>query len=472
MVHHCNTNRPLRRLALLLPLMVGLIADTRAFGAKDGWQVHGRQTLSLAYSKGRTNAECFRLQDEDQYNLGELDCGRAETYLYLSRYVVPQRGSDKWVRAVFDVLLSAPVYRNWADTSQSEDEGLVIKNSNLYLEASQVLGDGKLWVGNRRYLYEDLWLTDTRILDAHGPGLGLYDIDIGLGSLAVAMFRITSEKGGPVQDTLDIRWRHVPTDIGDWSLALLATQTGATDAKSGSKDYTKMNGWQAVAIHQAAKGDLEIKSFLQYGRGLFGAADNKPFYNGTGSLLQEFGSERDPNLLDEDTHHDERQALKDSFTWRLGSQWLWLPKDAPWSLFGGLTYAVSDFGGLRYQVDDDLFKRGDMTTLVYTIRPQYDFSDIWGLEWEYNSLTIDEGLGLEHQSRNGTIRNNQAPVDRRLERWSMAVNYRPLGWGSPEIKLFYSQSRWNPEISRDVSDELFEFTRRGYAAGVLTQFWW
>ncbi len=444
-----------------------------AQGVIEETEFHGRFHLGLAYGSKRTLGSCLRLQSPEDFDFGRDDCGEAEGVFYLSRYFLRSVGDQVWARAVIDLRLETNMLRTWSDTYGSGNDALRWSNRNFYVEAGRVLGfDETLWIGNRSYDYEDLWLLDLRLLDQHGPGFGIGQIKTPVGPLALAFFRVVSRKGGPTQDTIDLRVSHIPLMEGEGKFALIQTSTGVVDAFSGEDKYVRMRGTQLAFIYRWEDERFLHKWALQYGQGLYGGADLTTFDKGRGIALNETGEERDPSFLLQDSPSDERNAVKKSRSFRFADQLSITPNDKPWSLHLGAAYEQVSFGGLRYQKDDTYYERGDMQTLVWAVRPGYDFNDQYGLDLQFSDYFIRQGLGFKHKSPEGVEQNHREPVSRRLQRGSLGFLLRPLGWGYAELRTYLAYSVWNKEIQRDITEGALADQTSGMTAGVAFHLWW
>jgi maltoporin len=455
-------------LALSLP-------NSRSYaqGVLEETQFHGRFHLGLAYGSSRTLASCLRLQSPVDFDFGRDDCGEAEGVFLLTRNFLRSVGDQIWARAVIDLRLETNMLRSWSDTYGNGEDALRWSNRNFYVEAGRVLGlDETLWIGNRSYDYEDLWLLDLRLLDQHGPGFGISNLKTPMGPLALAFFRVVSQKGGPTQDTFDVRISRIPLLEGEGKLALIQTSTGAVDASSGEKKYARMQGSQVAFVYQWEDENLLHKWAIQAGQGLYGGTDLTAFDKGRGIALNETGEERDPSFLLKDSPADEREAVKESRSLRLADQISVTPSDKPWAFHAGAAYEWVSFGGLRYQKDELFYKRGDMETIVWALRPAYHWTDNYGLDLQLSDLLIKQGLGFKHVTPDGVEQNHREPVTRRFQRASLGFLVRPLGWGYAELRTYLAYNKWNREIQKDITEGAFSDRSKGITGGMTFQIWW
>lgn len=469
--------RPLLCLSALvgLDLFSGPTPELKAQGVIEDTSFHGRFTLGLAYGASRTLASCLRLETDTDFDIARDDCGLAEGVFLFAKDFFRSVGNQVWARGVIDLHLRTNMQRNWSDTEGTGDEALVLTNRNFYAETGNYFGAGeRLWVGNRSYDYEDLWLLDLRLLDQHGPGFGIQDIPSpwGWGSLGFAFFRVSSRLGGPAQDTLDLRLAKIPLLEGYGKLALIATQTGRTDARSGEKKFEAMQGLQTAFIYQWESESLIHKWAVQYGTGLYGGNDLMAYSEGRGIALNETGEDRDPVTLTEGLFEEERDALRDSSSLRIADQLDLVPEGSRWSLRLGVAFESVDFGGLRYEKDGTLYQRGDLQTLAWALRPAYDFSETYGLDLAWNAIDIEKGLGYKRRDEAGNEQTSREPVDRRLERISVGFLVRPLSWGFAEFRTYVAHNKWNRAIQRDVNRGARRDATESISGGLTMNMWW
>ncbi len=453
--------------------LLGLSSTLLGQGILEDTAFHGRFHLGLAYGPSRTLGSCLRVQSELDFDVAQDDCGLAEGVFLLDRYFLRSIGNQVWAHAVIDLRLQTNMLRSWSDTYGTGADALSWSNRNFYVEAGRVLGLGEtLWIGNRSYDHEDLWLLDLRLLDQHGPGFGIGDLKVPGGSLGLAFFRVVSRKGGPTQDTLDLRLSKIPLFEGEGKFALISTTTGETDAFSGERIYERMRGWQSAFIYKWEDENLIHRWALQYGQGLYGGIDQTEFSKGRGIALNETGEDRDATYLLKDSPADEREAVRRSHAWRVADQLDYTPLDSRWSLHGGFAYEQVSFGGLRFQKDTTYYRRGDMQTLAWVLRPSYDINDLYGIDLQHADVLIKQGLGYKHKTPDSVEQDSREPVDRHLRRTSLGFVLRPLGWGYAELRSYLAYNAWNREITYDITDGAFQGKTSGLTAGVTFQIWW
>ncbi len=469
---------PFRFLRLLLALAfasgsIFLSSSLKAQGVIEDTSFHGRFTLGLSYGAGRTLASCLRLQTETDFDIARDDCGIAEGVFYFSRNFYRSVGNQVWARGVIDLHVRTNMERNWSDTEAEGEDALTLNNRNFYAETGNYLGKGEtLWVGNRSYDYEDLWLLDLRLLDQHGPGLGVNQLSTPLGKVGLAFFRISSRLGGPTQDTLDFRISQIPLFEGFGKFVLIGTQTGETDARSGEKKFESMSGWQSGFIYQWESESLIHKWAVQYGSGLYGGNDLVAFDQGRGIALSETGDDRDPSTLSRGIFEQEREAIQKSSSFRIADQLDLIPEESRWSLRVAGALEGVDFGGLLYEKEGVVYKRGDMRTLALAARPAYEFSETYGLDLAWNLVSTTKGLGLKHRDRDGNEQTHREPVNRRLERISFGFLVRPLSWGFAEFRPYVAFNRWNREIQRDITKGASRDDTEAISGGLTMNMWW
>ncbi|HYX36412.1 MAG TPA: carbohydrate porin [Oligoflexus sp.] len=458
---------------ILVGLTVVLLQLPLHAQVQEDGKLHGRVNINLGLGPGGSLSPCLRTQGDQDLQIARDDCAETEGVLAWSKYFMRGGTQQIWARALIDLTLRVPMERGWADTTGG-NSGLVLGNRNFFAEVGNFWGSKEVvWVGNRSYDYEDLWTLDLRILDQHGPGLGMNNIDLGWGTLGLAFFRVNSKNGGPSQDTLDLRWDRLPLFGGLLKFALLQTRTLSTDSKTGAKKYAPMTGTQLALIHRWDDEDSENKFFMQAGQGLYGGNDLVPFDQGRGSEFNNTGEERDPIWLDATLYHEERQALKRSRAYRIGNQYLLYPEFLPFSLHTAALYERVEFGGLHYEDEGLIFDRPRMETRAWILRPMWDITTRQSLALSHAAVLIQNGLGYHRRLLDGTLSESRKPVDRSLRRSEIAYIVRPLGWGGgTEAKLYAAYNEWNPETRRDVSRGPLQNKTHGWTGGLTMSLWW
>ncbi len=439
---------------------------------EDG-RLHGRLNLNLAGGPGGSLSPCLKTQGYPDLQIARDDCAETEGVIAYSKYFLRGGTQAIWSRALIDLTLKAPMERGWVDTTQGSS-GLIIGNRNFFAELGNFWGSQEtIWMGNRSYDYEDFWLLDLRILDQHGPGLGLARVNVGLGRLNAAFFRVNSKNGGPSQDTLDLRWSDIPLIEGQLKVALLLTRSLSTDSKTGAKKYASMRGSQVALIHRWEDEDSENKFFAQYGQGLYGGNDLQPFDQSRGAEFNNNGENRDPIFFDQALYADERAAISRSKAWRVGNQYLLYPEFLPFSVHTAAVYERVDFGDLLYQEEGSVFKRPDMETRAWILRPLWDFTAKQSVSLSYSAVLIQNGLGYKRKLPDGVQSASHHPVDRSLRRSEIAYLLRPLGWGGgTETKFYAAYNAWNPETRRDVTTGPLQQKNSGWTGGITMSLWW
>lgn len=136
----------------------------------------------------------------------------------------------------------------------NDDESLKDDDNNIALREMFVTGTNAisglpegstLWAGKRLYKRHDIHMNDFYYWDVSGPGVGISDIDLGVGNLSLAWVRSsgsdTAEGGLPNEDqrlsddTVDIRMTDIATNPGG-SLQL-GVDYGRASTPEWKKDY-------------------------------------------------------------------------------------------------------------------------------------------------------------------------------------------------------------------------------------------
>jgi hypothetical protein len=425
--------------------------------------------LSLGFNEARTTCRFF---NQPQNAGGWLDggsgsCQGAWGELYIQNYLRnPQTAGDAWVRADLDLKLTFQGER------QADLEEFRIANSNMFLEVGQALPrEALIWFGKRSYHWEELWVIKMNIASQEGPGAGIYNLNINNWfKFGLAYFFVTpsSEGQGPAQTAWDIRFTDIPLLNGRLNWINVLSSTGAQDARTGERRYASLDGFKTALIHNYWLPDGENKLAILWGQGLFGGSDDRDLDQGT--WIQANGAWRNSRFLEIARDPSLREALKQSYTLRIGEQLSFWPQEKPWSLSMGVGYQLVHFGGLRFAENDELYERPDMRSFVVAVKPEYRFDANHIMEISLGHLNVDNGLGYWHRLADGSYQESIRPVDQRMTNLTLRLNYRPTGAWQQQFSVFGGHSWWNDEMRRDISDGLYPERTSGLYFGVSSKF--
>ncbi len=223
----------------------------------------GYARSGIGSTAGGGSQTCFKAAGAPaKYRLGN-EC---ETYaeLGLGANLFDQQGTT------FD-FASRVAYVTAQD---NDDESLKDDDNNIALREMFVTGtnaisglpDGStLWAGKRLYKRHDIHMNDYYYWDVSGPGVGISDIDLGVGNLSLAWVRSSGsastedfpdENQRLSDDTVDVRWTDIPTNPGG-SLQI-GVDYGRASTPEWKKDFYDDNdidydegdkGWMGTIEH-------------------------------------------------------------------------------------------------------------------------------------------------------------------------------------------------------------------------------
>lgn len=451
----------LRVLGLGLTLSLGSPPRSFAQEFKSYWKF----SLNLGLNEARTTCRAFEHPKQAGVWVGgNGSCQGAWSDLYTQTYVRSPNLGAAWVRLDANLLMTFDGER------RPGREQAKIGNSNLFIEAGNVLGrDALIWAGKRFYKQEYLWVVNMNIVTEDAPGFGVYNIDFGEGGrLAAAVFRSLSNQPSPLQTSLDLRLEDMAVGKGRLHLINVFSETGSTDARSGESTYAPLQGAKLAAIYRLWNPDSSHETALVYGKGLFGGMDSAEYEQGT--LIDSSGAWRNYSVFTKGADPEMRKAVLRSSTLRAGYQFSYYPSGGEWSHNFALAYQQVSFGGLRFVEGERFYERPDMDTYASVLRTAYNFSSTFAIEPSFAYLRIFNGLGYKHRDPNGTVQESLMPVDQRLSNVSLAFNLRPVGRWQQNFSFYLGRSYWNSEIRRDISQGRFPNRTSGFYAGVSSYF--
>lgn len=455
-----------RKGRLLTPLagLLTLSLLAPAAGAQE-FKSYWKFSLNLGFNEARSTCRSFEHPRQSGVWVGgNGSCQGAWSDLYTQTYLRSPELGAAWVR------LDANLFLTFDGERRPQAGGAKVGNSQLFIEAGNVIGrDALIWAGKRYYKQEYLWVINMNIVTEDAPGFGIYNIDFGEGGkLAAAVFRSLSNQEGPLQTSIDTRLEDISLGRGRLHLIHVFSETGRADARSGESRYAPLQGNKLAAIYRLWNPDSSHETAMVLGQGLFGGTDSEEYEQGT--LIDSSGAWRNYTVFAEGADPETRRALLKSATVRAGYQFSYYPSGGDWSHNFALGFQKVSFGGLRFQEAERYYERADMDTYAGVLRTAYHFSSTFALEPSFAYLRVFNGLGYKHREASGSIQESLRPVDQRLSNVSLSFNLRPVGRWQQNFSLYVGQSFWNQEIRRDISQGRFPQRSSGFYAGISSYF--
>ncbi|MFM2483327.1 maltoporin [Celerinatantimonas sp. YJH-8] len=247
-----------------LPLTVAVIAG---LASAQSWGVdfHGYARSGIGWTGSGGEQSCFQATGaSSKYRLGN-EC---ETYAEIILGQEAWRDQDKSFYLSSLVAYSISQENDWESTSPAFRE-MNVQGRNLI----DALPGATLWAGKRFYQRHDVHMIDFYYWDISGPGVGLENIDLGMGKLSVAATRNT-EAGGAVSfshgtdnvynDTFDLRLADLKVNQG--GKLELGLDYGKAHTKGDYKlaDGASKDGFMLTAEHTQSVFSGFNKFVVQY----------------------------------------------------------------------------------------------------------------------------------------------------------------------------------------------------------------
>lgn len=314
----------------------------------------------------------------------------------------------------------------------------------VFLEAgdfSSVLGNPKVWIGQRYYDRRDIHINDFFYLNTLQDfvGGGIRDMDLGFGKLAVAFGRQNADddsatpfdESGIIQSRLDVRL----SDIALSDNGSLTFWVGYDSSNGDSGNSVEALGGYGVGVIYTRKeffGGFD-HFVVQYGRGLGRHA-------GKGGLDDAVASV---------TSAAARRAFDDAETFRIANVNL-IEFSPNWSLMTSLVYEDT-------QAAD--FDDSDQTWSSLGIRP------IWYLN---DNFRIPVEIGWDR------VKDNANDTDGALLKTTVAAEYAlERGfWARPVLRLFATYANWSDEFRGRIGGDTYAEETTGWSVGVQAETWW
>ena len=323
------------------------------------------------------------------------------------------------------------------ETTEPAVREMNLKAAGLFGDA---LTDSMLWVGKRIYNRHDIHMIDYYYWNLAGPGVGIENIDVGMGMLDIAWvsnqneviyneWNYTSTAGDLGYKTeaittniIDVRWNDIPImdhlklELGlDYGTGNPPDKLLAGSAETFSKSYFDKNGWMFTG--ELTWDDLRgfNKFFVQYATD----AMTGPGAGTAGMYLQTTG-------------------------WFKGNK-LW---------------RIMDHGAVSLMPKLDMMYVIGVTQVKYdkdTMYPHYGKKTTWATagvrpSWNWNDLTsttielgYDQVKNAHSSYQMGSMLYSSELFKSKLWKFTIAQQFHPQfgGWVRPQIRIFATYADWN-----------------------------
>ncbi|HEY5706015.1 MAG TPA: carbohydrate porin [Terrimicrobiaceae bacterium] len=368
---------------------------------------------------------------------------------------------------------------------------------NAYVEFKNVIKSAPevaFWAGQRYYDTYDIHSQDYGYLDNSGYGGGAYDINVGVGKLAVAYFagiragtgnflrndfkefnlQVNGGQGNFYVHLLDIRLGEIAFLGGKLKLVLngaymqggnFTITTDTEDDEDGQGHVDNSGGAGGGFVYQY---DLPKSwgpgSFIQlaalYGWGLVNFSGGEPQMGKLGDAYNsalvadnnaEFGTFEDVN------------PFNNSQRAKANAQFVWNPTDN-FSLNVWTTYQFEDQGFTSYQDNNGSISSasGDAHLFTFGIRPVY---------WIWGPFAIQGQAGYSYISN---VRSGSAFGEGgSLGIFTIAPTIKPRGgfFTRPELRIYATFATWSDSLRGAVGGSYYSNNTYGWNFGIQAETW-
>jgi maltoporin len=368
-----------------------------------------------------------------------------------------------------------------------------------YLELKNVIKSAPevtFWGGQRFYDRYDIHPSDYFFLNTSGMGAGVYNIDLGIGSLAIAYFGgIRSGTGTRFLDdtSFDDINLQVNGGEGDFYRHVLDIRLGDIDFLWGKLKLVLIGSYQHggnfdIAFDDGTTGDGFVNNSGGVGGGIVQQWDLPPSW-GKLSFVQ-LGLLYGWGLVDFDPSNVDLNKLVNAYNSALAQDnspsgtfkrinpynhsqraranvfWVWNPTDN-FSLGTWASYQFDDQGFTSYQVNTDgTISSASRYNHLFSvgIRPYYW---LWGpfaiqaaAAYAYLSNDRRTGAGFGEKGSLGII--------------TIAPTIKPRGgfFTRPELRAFATFSVWSNEFKGAIGGSPYANRNYGWLFGVQAETWW
>ena len=428
-----------------------------------------------------------------------------DTYFEFSPIVKHMLGDDPEVMDVtFKLTLSGIAGTDKGSGAYIDTKGVNWGFREIYLEFKNVIKSAPevtFWGGQRFYDRYDIHSQDYFFLDDSGVGGGVYNINVGIGSLAIAYIggiqagtgnqffetnfnnvdlQVDGGQGNFYRHTLDLRLGDINFLYGKFKFVLLGSYmkggnfnvtTNSTTAGNTAKGHVDSSGGLGGGIVYQydlppAFGKL---SFLQvgllYGWGLVDFDASGP---NLGKLVSSYDSARAADGNAPKGTFESVDPYNNSQRARANFQFVWNPTDNFAMNFWG-TYQFDDQGFTSNKVNTDhsVSSTGsDAHLFTVGVRPVF---------WIWGPLAIQGQAGYNYISNVrdpavGSAFGNSGSMGI----FTIAPTLKPRGgfFTRPELRLYATLAVWSDSLKGAIGSPYYSNNNYGWNFGIQAETWW
>jgi maltoporin len=399
---------------------------------------HGYARSGMGGTFAGGKQQCYQVPNADyKFRLGN-EC---ETYaeLQLDQSIYKDK---EGVEFMYSTML-AYITNQSQDFESLTSDGGQIALRQLWVGAKlPMLKGGMIWGGKRYFMRQDVHMIDFFYWDMSGPGVGVEDVDLGFGKLAVSVFN--NRNGDRQMWRPELRLYSVALPAGSLSIGATAYVDSSPDASTPNPDRAKTSLWGSV----------------QWSLPILGGRNNLTFQyaNGSATPMNPYPS---------------WDRTSDSKQFRIVEDLVANPTPEL-SLGAVVTYADYE---QRYSNDaaNDAATWNTAKQLGVGVRPIYHLNENLSLAVEvgFNSVTPKNGANTDAQT---------------LIKVTPAFIINPMAgpggayFTRPEIRLFVTYAKWNDAAQAGgifgqsgcpgSETGVFKCDTNGISAGAQVEAWW
>lgn len=184
-----------RRVAMLVgggAIAVGLMSlSAPALAASGKLEYHGYFRSQFGVNNKGGNQVCFQNPGAPaKLRLGNQCSNYGELILQYDMFQTPQKKDGLWFKTVADLAWSVPGDSNYEQYAPAWRQSY-IQVYNLFPDGP--LAGASVWVGKRYYRWNEIYSNDFYFqTNTGGAGVGISNIDLGLGKFSYALIRSTN----------------------------------------------------------------------------------------------------------------------------------------------------------------------------------------------------------------------------------------------------------------------------------------
>ena len=472
----------------------GTILNTRILTDADGKEIEGKApVLDESFLKSLTRNFTFSAYvragvqfngngggGNFSFNLPDRDGGRPrlgnenDTYMEITWMQAHMLGDSPDMMDVSMTFTPAIVYNQARKSAVAFGESGIEETGNdfqfnmrqAFLEMKNVFKAAPeitFWGGQRFYDRFNFDPNDYFWLDTSGYGAGVYNIDVGLGKLALAYFGglddtlVSHTSGTFYKHTLDLRLKDISLGGAGSLMAVLVgnyekgtTFTDGYDSEGNRitlANPLRTSGAWGIGGGLVYKLSLTNNSYVQlyalFGRGAtnFSTATDLGAITGfESSFIAQHGTPAPGVTI------NAGNVINKQREFRAGAMWVWNPVPVFSMALWGF-WSLNNHGYFSTGTDGDgEFKKvsGNTNTVEYGIRPIFWVADniaIQGQAWygyEDNNRTASGTDGFGHSGNMGVF--------------TIAPTIKPKGgfYTRPELRVFATYSIWSNSLKGDI----------------------